>query len=378
MTDQRGVEGEQEREQGRGAPVGERERGRRSGAGWWWLALGWFAGVAGGWMWFWARRAEDRQAAAAQAAWLQLVAEVTAVSSTADAGGAAGGGESGSAAGAENLAKRLMADVQALAFERFTLEQRRQARAHIAHSLTAMGYTPDLHGYPSGVNVLAERPGTDPAAKAILVAAHFDTVEGSPGADDNASGVAVALEVARQIRARPTRRTLLLAFFDEEEQGLVGSSFYAASPLRIEALAGVVVLEMVGFACRKPGCQQLPPGLPKGIAPETGDFIAVVGDAEHVELLHAFRRASGVDRPAVFALPVPEKGDVLPDSRRSDHAPFWDRGVGAVMVTDTANLRNPHYHRASDTPATLDPVFLAGVAAIVVDAVVELLDAPGP
>lgn len=342
-------------------------RARPGAAIWWMLALLWFAGVAAGWLWFFAARAEDERAAAARDAWMKTVAEVAAVQRRAQT---------------ETVEPaRLMADVEALAFERYTLEQRRQARAHIAHRLTAMGYTPDLHGYSTGVNVLAERPGTDPGARAILVAAHFDTVAGSPGADDNASGVAVVLEVARRLRDRPTRRPLVLAFFDEEEQGLVGSRQYAASPLRVEALAGVVVVEMAGYACKEKGCQRVPPGLPGGIAPETGDFIAVIGDAEHLELLAAFRRASGPPdgeggRPPVFALPVPEKGDVLPDTRRSDHSPFWDRGVGAVMVTDTAELRNPHYHRASDTPETLDPVFLAGVAAIVVDAVTILLDAP--
>lgn len=271
----------------------------------------------------------------------------------------------------------LMAHVRALAFERYTPAQRQKARGVIAHALTGMGYTPDLHGYRSGMNIIAERPGRDPAAKAVLVAAHFDTVEGSPGADDNASGVAVVLELARRLKDRPTRRPLRVVFFDEEEQGLVGSAAYARSPTRLAELAAVVVVEMAGFSCRQKGCQRFPAGLPAGVAPDVGDFIAVVGDLEHVDLLAAFRRAGGPDRPPIFALPVPDKGTPLPDSRRSDHAPFWDAGVGAVMITDTAELRNPHYHRASDTPETLDPAFMAGVAAMTVDAVAELLDAGG-
>ncbi len=273
---------------------------------------------------------------------------------------------------------RLMAHVRALAFERFTPEARQKARGVIAHALTEMGYTPDLHGYKTGMNIIAERPGRDPQAKAVLVAAHFDTVRGSPGADDNASAVAAALEVARQLKDRPTRRPLRIVFFDEEEVGIVGSAAYAQSPTRRAGIAAVVVLEMVGFTCKTKGCQTFPPGLPPGLAPDTGDFIAVIGDLEHVDLLEAFRRASGPDRPPVFALPVPDKGDPLPDTRRSDHAPFWDAGIGAVMVTDTANLRNPHYHRASDTPETLDPQFMAGVTAMTIDAVADLLDRQGP
>lgn len=342
----------------------EARRGRATM--WWLLAIAWFGGVAGGWMFYFARRAEADERAAREAAWVLAIEEAQAVVATRPP------------PPAEPIdPARLMADVEALAFERFTLEQRRRARAHIAHRLTAMGYTPELHGYPTGVNVLADRPGTDPDARAILVAAHFDTVEGSPGADDNASGVAVVLELARALRARETRRPLRIAFFDEEEQGLVGSSRYAASPTRLDALAAVIVVEMVGFTCKTKGCQRVPPGLPAGIAPDTGDFVAVVGDLEHPALLAAFRRASRVDRPPVFVLPVPDKGAGLPDTRRSDHSPFWDRDVAAVMVTDTANLRNPHYHQPTDTPETLDPTFIAGVAAVVIDAAVELLDGGG-
>lgn len=349
---------------------------------WWLLAALWFCGVAALGAWLFVDRAADDRRRARQAAWLDRVRAVQAV-------GPALAAPSGPPETPETPApeapmrtavepERLMTHVRALAFERFTPAQRQRARGVIAHALTDMGYTPDLHGYRSGMNIITARPGRDPEARAVLVAAHFDTVQGSPGADDNASGVAVVLEVARRLKDRPTRRPLRIVFFDEEEQGLVGSAAYARSPTRRAGLAAVVVVEMAGFTCRTKGCQQVPPGLPPGLAPDVGDFVAVVGDLEHVGLLEAFRRASGPDRPPVFALPVPDKGDPLPDTRRSDHAPFWDGGVGAVMVTDTADLRNPHYHTAGDTPETLDTGFMAGVAAITIDAVAELLDSDGP
>ncbi|MCA9541472.1 MAG: M20/M25/M40 family metallo-hydrolase, partial [Myxococcales bacterium] len=235
---------------------------------------------------------------------------------------------------------------------------------------------PALHAFSGGVNVLVERPGTDARAAAVLLGAHFDTVKGSPGADDNASGVAVVLEVARLLSGRKFRRPLRLAFFDLEEQGLLGSARYAASEERLDGLDSVVIVEMAGYCDRRKGSQRVPPGLPAGLAPDVGDFIAAVADLEHAALLAPFRRAAGADRPPVYALPVPEKGRALPDTRRSDHSPFWDRGVGAVLITDTAELRSPHYHQPSDTPETLDPVFLTGVATVVAEAVAELLDAP--
>lgn len=346
----------------------------------WWLAAAlWFAGVAVAGAWIFADRADERRQRTRQAAWMAQVQAVMAVE-PAERAGAPRPDEPDEEAQMKARTTvdpdRLMTRVRALAFERFTAEQRQRARGVIAHALTDMGYTPDLHGYKTGMNVIAERPGRSPDARAVLVAAHFDSVRGTPGADDNASGVAVALEVARHFAERPTRRPLRLVFFDEEEVGMVGSAHYARSPTRRAELAAVVVLEMVGFTCKAKGCQRFPPGLPPGLAPDVGDFVAVVGDLEHIDLLEAFRRAGGPDRPPIFALPVPDKGDVLPDTRRSDHAPFWDAGIGAVMVTDTADLRNPHYHRASDTPETLDPAFMAGVAAMTIDAVAELLDRP--
>lgn len=357
---------------------------------WWALAAVWFAGVAVLGAWIFADRAAQERARQRQAAWLSRVQAVQAVQPTIARSPAAPGArpdqqddggqpmQAGRARRTTVEPDRLMAHVRALAFERFTPAQRQKARGIIAHALTDIGYRPDLHGYKTGMNLIAERPGRDPKARAVVVAAHFDTVRGTPGADDNGSGVAVALEVARQLFDRPTRRPLRLVFFDEEEVGLVGSSAYAMSPTRRAELSAVVVLEMVGFTCKTAGCQRFPPGLPTGLAPDTGDFIAVIGDLEHIDLLAAFRRAGGPDRPPIFALPVPDKGDPLPDTRRSDHAPFWDAGIGAVMVTDTAELRNRHYHRPSDTPETLDPRFMAGVAAMTIDAVAELLDRPGP
>ena len=131
---------------------------------------------------------------------------------------------------------------------------------------------------------------------------------------------------------------------------------------------------MVGFACYTAGCQRYPAGLPIIPPTEQGDFLAVVGDSEHLPLLNTFQQSSQSSLPPVITLPVPLKGMLMPDTLRSDHAPFWYQGVGAVLLTDTANLRTPHYHQPSDTPATLDKSFFTGAAQIVVNATNRLLE----
>ena len=284
---------------------------------------------------------------------------------------------------------QLFAHVQRLNFTRQTPAERSRTRAYITTELKKLGWKPQLEKFEDGVNVFAQRPGTDKNAGAILVGAHYDTVYISPGADDNASGVAVVLEIARLLGSRPTPRTLQLAFFDKEEAGLLGSKAFVTNKKHLENLQGVIVMDMVGYACHSPGCQKYPTGLPMTPPSDQGDFLAVVGDAEHLPLLHAFQnsqmlppisfnKASTGDTiesmPSVLTLPIPLKGLLTPDTLRSDHAPFWYQGVGAVLVTDTANLRTPHYHQPSDVPATLDRKFFTGAAQVVVNTTNGLLE----
>ncbi len=270
--------------------------------------------------------------------------------------------------------QKLMAHVQALNYRRYTQAERDRARNYLTQSLKRLGWQPELQSFKGGDNIFAQRQGKDPTAGAILVAAHYDTVSVSPGADDNASGVAVVLEVARLLGSRSTSRTLQLAFFDREELGLLGSRAFVANEKQLENLDGAIVMDMVGFACYTAGCQKYPQGLPIVPPSDKGDFLVAVGDMEHASLLDAFQSSQSGNLPLVFPLPVPLKGMLIPDTLRSDHAPFWYQGVGAVLLTDTANLRTPHYHQSSDTPATLDESFFAGSAQIVVNAITKLLE----
>ena len=220
-------------------------------------------------------------------------------------------------------------------------------------------------GGKSCQNLILNLPGTSHATKVdlppILIGAHYDAVPGSPGADDNATGVAVLLELARMFASNPIKHPVRLVAFDMEEYGLLGSAAYAAKlkaenqPLRL-----MISLEMLGYCVKTPNSQLYPPPLEK-IYPDRGDFIALIGNWRTLrDLIGISRSIRKVGIPSQW-LPVPNRGLIVRETRRSDHAPFWDAGYAAMMITDTAHMRNPHYHQASDAIATLDMDFLTGV-----------------
>ena len=227
-------------------------------------------------------------------------------------------------------------------------------------------------------NVVATKypdwPGQGEELPPLLIGAHYDTVSGSPGADDNASGLVVLLEVASRLRSRPLARPVWLVAFCLEEQDRLGSQAFAS---RLEAehreLAGAIILECVGFARSEAGTQQIPPGVPIAV-PTQGDFLAIVGNEASrslvIQLEQEAQRHAAQLKP--LSLVVPGRGEAMPHTRRSDHASFWDAGYPAVMLTDTANFRNPHYHRETDTVDTLNLEFLFNVAATVTETAIQI------
>lgn len=227
-------------------------------------------------------------------------------------------------------------------------------------------------------NVVATRypdcPGQGAELPPLLIGAHYDTVSGSPGADDNASGLVVLLEVASRLRAQALARPVWLVAFCLEEQDRLGSQAFA-SRLKAERreLAGALILECVGFARSEPGTQQAPPGVPIAV-PTEGDFLAIVGNEASRSLVTQLEREAQRHevRLKTLSLVVPGKGEAMPHTRRSDHASLWDAGYPAVMLTDTANFRNPHYHRETDTVDTLNLKFLSKVTATVTTAVIHI------
>lgn len=217
-------------------------------------------------------------------------------------------------------------------------------------------------------NVVGVIPGTDPSAPRVLVGAHVDSVRGTPGADDNASGVAGVLECARLLAGiRPNATVELVLFNLEENQGWtyrVGSRRWADQARREGVrYQGAFVLEMIGYRTREPGSQVIPWPIRWMGLPTVGDYLAAVGDGQSQKLLRAFVAAQREAAPdlRLVTLRSPLRGWLVWATRRSDNASFWSRGYPALLITDTANLRNPHYHRSSDRLETLDLRFAAQV-----------------
>lgn len=268
--------------------------------------------------------------------------------------------------------------------ERRPFDVRWQIGSTDRHGHRALALKPRLHRRLRGANLIASLPGSGDGP-VVVVGAHLDSVSGSPGADDNASGVAVLLETARLLAAAPVPPRVVLAVFDMEELGLIGARQAARQLGRDGGVRGMICLESVGYFADAPGTQRLPVGFER-VFPETsaatradghrGDFTLVVHRRSSAGAAAMWKRAAAASSPAVTGLllrdPRPDGllglliGLAVPPANhlgRSDHAPFWNRGVPALMLTDTANFRNPHYHRSTDVPGTLDYERLAAVTA---------------
>ncbi|MDO9117368.1 MAG: M28 family peptidase [Nitrospira sp.] len=236
------------------------------------------------------------------------------------------------------------------------------------HRFEALGQTYD--------NVIGSKSSQNSAAAPpLILAAHYDTVIGSPGADDNASALTVLLEVARRLTQTALARPVRFMAFCLEEEDLLGSRAYVAHLAETgQSVYGAIVLECVGYANEQEGSQRTPPGIPIAV-PSVGNFLALIGNQASASLTSALSQAMAPAIPVV-PLVVPGNGEHLPDTRRSDHTAFWEQGFAAVMVTDTANFRNPHYHRSTDTVDTLNLKFLASVTDAVTNAVLALAAMP--
>lgn len=245
----------------------------------------------------------------------------------------------------------------------------------------------ELHG----ANLIATKPGRE--TDAIVVVAHHDTVWNSPGADDNGAGLAILLEVARLLESEPMKRTVILAAPDFEEIGLIGSRELVRLLKRRHRIRGAIVFDPIGFMDARPNTQRIPPGVGRLYPGQVerlrarenrGDSVVAIHRRRSTALVRLWSEcaAAAVGRERVVMLrdpcDLPIIGPLLrlvPLARnfsRSDHRRFWDARLPAIQVTNTANFRNPHYHRPSDKPATLDYETLADVTVATILAIRRL------
>jgi len=283
--------------------------------------------------------------------------------------------------GDEEAAQRLKGDVRVLSAaigvrDIFRGDALNRARDHITGVLVENGYRVDYQVYEVAgkevTNIFAIKEGRDEAKKPVIVGAHYDSC-GNPGADDNASAVAVLLELARRLAQTPLERGARFAFFVNEEPPFfrtnsMGSRVYTRYlKEQKEEIYGAVILESVGYYSQKPFSQKYPPLL-GFFFPNKGNFLAVVGNIRSRQLAFDTGRALRKDKLPARTLVL----DYFPAASFSDHWSFWQEGYRGVMITDTAFLRNPHYHQPTDTLEKLDYDMMAGLAACLASWLTEM------
>lgn len=283
----------------------------------------------------------------------------------------------------QQIASETKRHVETLASEigyRSTFHARHLAAAasYIKSELRSLGYDVRDHSFPErgspAPNLEATLKGTVLPMEFVVVGAHFDSFQGTPGADDNASGVAATLSLARLFASHPQPRSIRFVFFPNEEppafqQPDMGSLVYAKKCFSDgDNITAMLSLESLGYYSDQPGSQKYP--FPIGLLyPSTGNFVGFASNLSSRALLHSSIKTFRAH--AKF----PSQGAALPEGIPgvgwSDHWAFWQVGYPAIMITDTAIFRNPNYHKATDTPNTLDYNRLArvteGIEAIIRD-----------
>jgi Peptidase family M28 len=284
----------------------------------------------------------------------------------------------------DTVEKNLRRHVDALALEigerNVWRPQALTAAAHyVEHALARGGYSVRRQKYEvAGVpcaNLEVECSGAEREGEILLLGAHYDTVVGSPGADDNASGVAALIEIARMLGKRKLRGSVRCVAFVNEEwpffgRRTMGSLVYArAARARRDDIRLMVSLEMLGYYSAAPGSQRYPPLL-RFFYPDRGDFVAFVSNLLSRHALVRFHDAFRSE--CTFASERLASPAIVPGVSLSDQLSFWRSGYPGIMVTDTAFYRYPHYHRPTDTPDKLDFASMAQVTVGIARAILRL------
>jgi Zn-dependent M28 family amino/carboxypeptidase len=254
-----------------------------------------------------------------------------------------------------------------------------RASEYIRNTLERYGYKVSLQKYDANGmtyhNIHTELKGGHVPDKVLVAGAHYDTVSSTPGADDNASGIAVMLEIARLLSLRGSYTTVRFVAFPLEEppffrSRFMGSYVYAESLKRKgEDVVGMICLESVGYFSDEPGSQFYPVAFFRWMYPDKGNFIALVSNMNSKNFLNSikqgFKKGTRLPVESIATL------SIIPGIDFSDHRSFWEFGINAIMVTDTAFYRNPNYHTAGDTHDTLDYTRMVEVVKGLVAAIEE-------
>jgi hypothetical protein len=235
-------------------------------------------------------------------------------------------------------------------------EENESVALWLAAQLQRWGYQVQFQGEWRNIIALPQKV----SSPLVLVGAHYDSVGGCPGADDNASAVAAMLACAKACSTRHPAPSVCFVSFNREEDNLLGSRDFVhwldrQSEIKIDCAH---ILEMVGFASDLPKTQRIPPGLPVRV-PDTGNFLGLLANRDSDEVLDKALGSASTYLPD------------LPVLLRSDHAPFWQKKISAMMWTDTSEFRNPFYHQPGDKPHTLNYTFLRSVAQALTACVLE-------
>lgn len=243
------------------------------------------------------------------------------------------------------------------------------------------GARPKIYRHLAGANLLAVKEGRH-SSDAVVIGAHHDTLRDSPGADDNTASVVALMELARVLAPYSFRDTIILAALDMEEINFFGSTALVPELARERSVKGAVIFETMAYTSREPDSQKLPPKVGllyprqvRGIRRRrsVGDWAAVVYRKSSAALARAFAEGLEFTAGPGKAVLLRDPKDLLlgrlaarliptvEDFGRSDHVIFWEAGIPSIMVSDTANYRNPNYHQPTDTPDTLDYEHLAAI-----------------
>ncbi len=282
----------------------------------------------------------------------------------------------------EQLEETLKKHVEVLAGEIgersfIQYENLEKAKDYIIRVFEEYRYQPEEQIYffqgKSFKNIIATKRGK--SKKAIIIGAHYDSVIGSPGADDNASGVSGLLELANLLKEEELSKTIKFIAFTNEEPPFfltpdMGSQVYVREAKRKrEDIEAMLCLESLGYYSDKKGSQSYPFGLSL-FYPDRGDFIGIVGDLKSKKLVRDTKeilKKKNVKTQSLVAL-----GFLVPAIEFSDHSSFWRAGYKAIMITDTAFYRNPYYHTHQDTPDKLNYKKLKELIIGLKDVIIEL------